>query len=193
MDELSPNSTLSSSSLSPATPPHVIFRSPVGHTGASTEHTVAAAAERRENASTDLSSVRSDAATAGSEFDPASLGLQPLNLLLLETCKASDDDDHKVGRLLASGAHVDARDQRLGFKGFRPLHYAAKHGHAKIVDLLLESGASVNLLTEDAYNEGTDPRTPLDIAEEHAEVKFRLNYCLGKAHRGGLDRKHLFI
>ena len=44
--------------------------------------------------------------------------------------------------------------------GFSPLHWAAKEGHFKIVELLMQRGARIN-----ATNRGDD--TPLHLAAAH--------------------------
>lgn len=49
--------------------------------------------------------------------------------------------------------------------GFSPLHWAAKEGHSKIVELLIQRGARVN-----ATNRGDDIPLHLAAAHGHREV-----------------------
>jgi hypothetical protein len=72
-----------------------------------------------------------------------------LGLLLVVGCSGSNAGLHRaanegdlatVKRLIASGANVNARDER----GSTPLHYAANQYHAEVIEFLLENGAQVN-------------------------------------------------
>lgn len=49
--------------------------------------------------------------------------------------------------------------------GFSPLHWAAKEGHSKIVELLLQRGARVN-----ATNRGDDTALHLAAAHGHRDI-----------------------
>ena len=145
---------------------HVDYhRSPIGHTGSATPHMeIHSEQETPKTASTDISSVRSDIATFGSAADDFPL-LPPKirNQILLEL--AQTDDKHAIARLLNAGANVNSCDQRLGWIGWTPLHYAVRGGHATIVNILLEHGAAVEDLTEHDITTNTSPRSPLDLAE----------------------------
>ena len=144
---------------------HVDYhRSPVGHSGSATKHSRSPKFSDGDDASTDLRSIQSDMATMGSAADHFPLlPLAAKNLLLLEVSKTGND--HTVARLLSAGAHANARDQRVGSKGWRPLHYAVQGKHPKVVDLLLASGANADLLTDGASGK---EMSPLDLAEQHA-------------------------
>jgi ankyrin repeat protein len=54
-----------------------------------------------------------------------------------------------VKLLIAHGAKLDAADSR---KGQTALMWAAAEGHADVVDLLIKSGATVNLATKSGFN-----------------------------------------
>ena len=65
--------------------------------------------------------------------------------------------------LIDRGAVVDERDK----DGFTPLIWAANRGAARLVKLLLDSGADVNAKTTQKYNSG---RTALMFAQGLAMV-----------------------
>ena len=76
---------------------------------------------------------------------PSAAGQTPLLLLLgarAEPGTACDEDVLLAGleRLLAEGVALDAADQR----GLTPLHLAAMHGLARVVQRLLREGADRN-------------------------------------------------
>ena len=76
---------------------------------------------------------------------------------------------------LDAGTDVDAKD---GFGlGRTPLHFAAREGHKKIVELLIDKGADMNAKA----NDGT---TPLDMADDKETAD------LLRKH-GGKTRKEL--
>lgn len=55
--------------------------------------------------------------------------------------------------------------------GFSPLHWCAKEGHTKLVEMLLQRGARVN-----ATNMGDD--IPLHLAAAHGHLEIVLLVCL---------------
>lgn len=67
--------------------------------------------------------------------------------------------------LLAAGADVDATQHG----GFTPLHEAAQHGDAEMVELFLSAGADPTVTVEDGGS-------PADLAEKagHHDVATRL-------------------
>ena len=58
---------------------------------------------------------------------------------------------------LAAGVDVNAK----GYRGFTPLHYAARNGRKEIVELLITKGADVNVKIVSGPSIGN---TPLDLA-----------------------------
>ena len=72
---------------------------------------------------------------------------------------AADGALSLVSSLLASGAELDVHDDL----GYTPLHYAAKHDHYKIAELLINHGADVNANDEERIGE-----TPLAVAVRSA-------------------------
>lgn len=109
---------------------------------------------------------------AGAEPDAVAVGATPLLLLLgarVEPGSVATDEDVLLAgleQLLAQDVALDARDPR----GFGPLHLAALHGHARVVQRLLKAGADPEL--RDSL--GRNPREIalmrgfVDIASEFA-------------------------
>ncbi|XP_012283371.1 ankyrin repeat domain-containing protein 39 [Orussus abietinus] len=56
---------------------------------------------------------------------------------------AQTNDLDRVNNLLKKGTSASAED----LAGYTPLHYAARNGHYKICEMLLENGANVNAIT----------------------------------------------
>lgn len=62
---------------------------------------------------------------------------------LFEICK--DGDYHGLARELECESDIT---HLYSLEGWTPLHYAAFYGHSKLVELLIESGANVNLVSK---------------------------------------------
>jgi len=56
---------------------------------------------------------------------------------------AKDGDLDRVQKLLNKGISPNKEDSA----GYRPLHYAARNGHYRVCELLLDNGAEVNAVT----------------------------------------------
>lgn len=65
-----------------------------------------------------------------------------------------------VKKLLKLGASLE---EAVYLHSSTPLHLAARHGHAEVVEVLLEKGASITALDEDG-------RSPLHIASEYSQT-----------------------
>ena len=63
---------------------------------------------------------------------------------------------------LAAGVDVNSN----GYRGFTPLHYAARNGHKEIVELLIAKGADVNVKIVSGPSIGN---TPLYLAASKME------------------------
>jgi cytohesin len=69
----------------------------------------------------------------------------------------ANGDLHKVQEILQKDSDIPNRlDQRIGLLSETPLHVAARKGHADILQLLLNHGASVN--AEDDFGNTPLPR-----------------------------------
>lgn len=74
---------------------------------------------------------------------------------LRENCCMGDEG--KVKLLLGKGVNVNAANC---MNGWTPLHWAAKRGHKKIVELLLQEGASKTLKTSKGETAGSLAKNP---------------------------------
>ena len=83
---------------------------------------------------------------------------------------------------LAAGADVNAN----GYRGFTPLHYAARNGHKEIVELLIAKGADVNVKIVSGPSIGN---TPLDLAASKMD-NFPPKDKAAKKETADLLRKH---
>ena len=68
-----------------------------------------------------------------------------------------------VELLLENGAHL----QKVNQVGMRPIHLAARHGHADCLKLILKWGGDVNEQTDLSQNGDT----PLYYAVQHGRLK----------------------
>ena len=67
---------------------------------------------------------------------------------LHQACKKGDS--HKVTSILATSPHlVDQRD--TSYYDYTGLHYACEKGHVECVNLLISSGADINIETSDGW------------------------------------------
>jgi len=83
---------------------------------------------------------------------------------------------------LAAGVDVNAN----GYRGFTPLHYAARNGHKEIVELLIAKGADVNVKIVSGPSIGN---TPLDLAASKMD-NFPPKDKAAKKETADLLRKH---
>jgi len=66
-----------------------------------------------------------------------------ISLLFFFFFSAKDGDLDRVRKLLEKGISPNKEDSA----GYRPLHYAARNGHYRVCELLLDNGAEVNAVT----------------------------------------------
>jgi len=83
---------------------------------------------------------------------------------------------------LAAGVDVNAK----GYRGFTPLHYAARNGRKEIVELLIAKGADVNVKIVSGPSIGN---TPLDLATSKMD-NFLPKDKAAKKETAALLRKH---
>ena len=83
---------------------------------------------------------------------------------------------------LAAGVDVNAK----GYRGFTPLHYAARNGRKEIVELLITKGADVNVKIVSGPSIGN---TPLDLATSKMD-DFLPKDKAAKKETSNLLRKH---
>ena len=83
---------------------------------------------------------------------------------------------------LAAGVDVNAK----GYRGFTPLHYAARNGRKEIVELLITKGADVNVKIVSGPSIGN---TPLDLAKSKMD-DFLPKDKAAKKETSNLLRKH---
>ena len=83
---------------------------------------------------------------------------------------------------LAAGVDVNAK----GYRGFTPLHYAARNGRKEIVELLITKGADVNVKIVSGPSIGN---TPLDLATSKMD-DFLPKDKAAKKETSDLLRKH---
>ena len=83
---------------------------------------------------------------------------------------------------LAADTDVNAN----GYRGFTPLHYAARNGHKEIVELLIAKGADVNVKIVSGPSIGN---TPLDLAASKMD-NFPPKDKAAKKETADLLRKH---
>lgn len=78
---------------------------------------------------------------------PATQGLDELEFVRSACHAAQVGNLEKLGRILSNKAEAVNWDGGTGSTGYTPLHYAARAGQVKAVQLLLQHGASVDALT----------------------------------------------
>lgn len=137
----------------------------------------------------------SASSSSSSSPSPASAAVSSTTVdttLLFNAIKNKDKDIEELKQLLDAGANPDTP---IDHRGWTPLHYAAFHGHAKAVELLLKAKANPNIQQQIGFlplhysvqsleivklllNAGADPKipsfdgeTPLHLAASQGHAK----------------------
>ncbi len=97
--------------------------------------------------------------------DPYELMIIPPNKkaeMIIEEIRKREQNLNLVNDLIVLGANVDWQDYEI--YNHTPLHMAAFYGRVKIVRMLIDAGADVNVQSEDGW-------TPLHVAAYKEELK----------------------
>lgn len=72
--------------------------------------------------------------------------------------------------LIENGASLEASTK----KGFQPLHLAAKYGHMKVAELLLQKGAPVDAQGKNGVSRSIKKKKTFDFIQSSIRIKLKL-------------------